>query len=99
VDTDLDTVAPPRSCPSPAPVPVPAQAARLQQAELVSSRPGQTLIGDKNYFGRDFEAQLDLERHHGRAPGGVIVRVLQRLLALMLPSGTTSTLANPSCGR
>ena len=94
------------------------------EPELVSSRPGQTLIGDKNYFGREFEAQLanmhiellrparkgeaeragsqlfkplrqviesinetfkgqlDLERHHGRTPGGVIVRVLQRLLAL-----------------
>jgi hypothetical protein len=92
--------------------------------ELVSGRPRQTLIGDKNYFGREFEAQLadvhiellrparkgeaeragsrlfkplrqviesinetfkgqlDLERHHGRTPGGVIVRVLQRLLAL-----------------
>lgn len=94
------------------------------EPELVSSRPGQTLIGDKNYFGRDFEAQLadmhtellrptrkgeaeragaqlfkplrqaiesinetfkgqlDHERHHRRTPGGVIVRVLQRLLAL-----------------
>jgi hypothetical protein len=94
------------------------------EPELVSSRPGQTLIGDKNYFGREFEAQLagmhiellrparkreaeragsqlfkplrqviesinetfkgqlDLERHHGRTRGGVIVRVLQRLLAL-----------------
>ena len=94
------------------------------EPELLSSRPGQTLIGDKNYFGREFEAQLadmhiellrparkgeaeragsqlfkplrqviesinttfkgqlDLERHHGRTPGGVIVRVLQRLLAL-----------------
>jgi hypothetical protein len=93
------------------------------EPKLASSRPGQTLIGDKNYFGRDFEAQLadihiellrparkgeaeragsklfkplrqviesineifkgqlDLERHHGRTPGGVIVRVLQRLLA------------------
>jgi hypothetical protein len=29
-----------------------------------------------------FKGQLDLERHHGRTPGGVIVRVLQRLLAL-----------------
>jgi hypothetical protein len=28
------------------------------EPELVSSRPGQTLIGDKNYFGREFEAQL-----------------------------------------
>jgi hypothetical protein len=94
------------------------------EPELLSSRPGQTLISDKNYFGRDFQAQLadihiellrparkgeaeragsqlfkplrqviesinetfkgqlDLERHDGRTPGGVIVGVLQRLLAL-----------------
>jgi Transposase DDE domain len=91
---------------------------------LLDGRSGQTLIGDKNYFGRDFEqqlaewnlrllrparkseaerpgtpmlkplrqviesinetfkGQLDLERHRGRTPGGVIVRVLQRVLAL-----------------
>jgi hypothetical protein len=29
-----------------------------------------------------FKGQLDLERHHGRTSGGVIVRVLRRLLAL-----------------
>ena len=29
-----------------------------------------------------FKAQLDLERHGGRTPTGVIVRVLQRILAL-----------------
>jgi hypothetical protein len=94
------------------------------EPELVSSRPGQTLIGDKNYFGRAFEdqltgmgmrllrparkgeserggahlfkplrqviesinetfkGQLDLERHRGRTPGGVMVSVLQRILAL-----------------
>jgi hypothetical protein len=94
------------------------------EPELFTSRPGQTLIGDKNYFGADFEArlaeldirllrparkgeaeragsqlfkplrqiiesvnqtlkgQLDLEQHHGRTPGGVMVRVLQRILAL-----------------
>jgi hypothetical protein len=28
------------------------------------------------------KAQLDLERHGGRTPAGVMVRVLQRLLAL-----------------
>src|SRR6202043_1285393 len=28
------------------------------EPELVSSRPGQTPTGDKNYFGREFEAQL-----------------------------------------
>jgi hypothetical protein len=92
--------------------------------QLIEERPGQTVIGDKNYFGRDFEqqlthlgirllrptrkseaerhgshlfkpprqvidsvnetfkGQLDLERHRGRTPGGVAVRVLQRILAL-----------------
>ncbi|MET7566868.1 IS982 family transposase [Streptomyces sp. NPDC005479] len=92
--------------------------------DLVARRPGQTLIGDKNYFGRAFErelaeqgirllrptrkgepersgtplfkplrqiiesvneslkGQLDLEHHRGRTPGGVITRVMQRILAL-----------------
>ena len=92
--------------------------------DLAALLPGQTLIGDKNYYGRRFEAtlasagasllrparqgepdrpgtrffkplrqiiesvndtfkgQLDLERHGGRTPAGVITRVLQRILAL-----------------
>ena len=92
--------------------------------DLIAARPGQTLIADKHYYGRDFEhalhtagvvllrqarkgeaprpgarlfkplrqtiesinqtfkGQLDLERHGGRTPDGVIVRVLQRILAL-----------------
>jgi hypothetical protein len=92
--------------------------------EALPARPGQLLIGDKNYYGRDFEAalataslallrparkgeperpgarffkplrqviesvndtlkgQLDLERHGGHTPAGVLVRVLQRILAL-----------------
>jgi hypothetical protein len=91
---------------------------------LVAQRPGQVLIADRQYYGRDFEhdlaeagvellrparkgeaprpgarlfkplrqtiesinqtfkAQLDLERHGGRTPAGVIARVLQRVLAL-----------------
>ena len=91
---------------------------------LTADRPGQILLGDKNYFGREFEAsisergiqllrrarkgeperaggrffkplrqtvesifdtlkgQLDLEQHGGRTPTGVLVRVLQRLLAM-----------------
>ena len=91
---------------------------------LVTERPGQTLIADRHYYGRDFEhtlhtagvvllrqarqgepprpgaqlfkplrqtiesinqtleGQLDLEGHDGRTPAGVIVRVLQRILAL-----------------
>jgi hypothetical protein len=94
------------------------------EPELVAARPGQVLIADKNYYGRQFEqvlaelgvrllrparkgepqrpgaqlfkplgqliesvndtlkGQLDLERHGGRTPGGVAVRVLQRILAL-----------------
>jgi hypothetical protein len=94
------------------------------EPELVAARPGQTLIADKNYYGRQFErvlaelgvrllrparkgeperpgahlfkplrqliesvndtfkGQLDLELHGGRTPGGVAVRVLQRILAL-----------------
>ena len=91
---------------------------------LTAGRAGQMLIGDKNYYGRDFETalaaagltllrparkgerqrpgaqffkplrqviesvndtfkgQLDLERHGGHTPAGVMVRVLQRILAL-----------------
>jgi hypothetical protein len=91
---------------------------------LTAGRAGQMLIGDKNYYGKDFEAalaragltllrparkgeperagarffkplrqviesvnqtfkaQLDLERHGGRTATGVIVRILQRILAL-----------------
>ena len=91
---------------------------------LVATRAGQTLIADKHYYGRQFEAalaaqgvrllrparkgeperqdqryfrplrqtiesifdtakgQLDLERHGGHTPAGVLIRVLQRLLAL-----------------
>ena len=93
-------------------------------SEGTAARAGQTVIGDKNYFGAEFEAilasagitllrparkgeperagagffkplrqtvesifetfkgQLDLERHSGRTPAGVLVRVLQRVLAL-----------------
>ena len=92
--------------------------------DVADANPGQVLIGDKNYFGRNFEAeltereltmlrparkgearragqhllkplrqviesvnwtfkgQLDLERHGGKTPGGIIARVLARILAL-----------------
>jgi hypothetical protein len=92
--------------------------------DIVDAHPGQTVIGDKNYFGRDFEAdltgrdlvllrpvrkgeakragqqllkplrqviesvnwtfkgQLDLERHGGKTPEGILARVLARILAL-----------------
>ena len=92
--------------------------------DLVKDRPGQILIGDKNYFGKLFEedladrdigllrpvrkgevkragqeffkplrqiiesvnwslkGQLSLERHGGKTPEGIVVRVLARLLAL-----------------
>jgi Transposase DDE domain len=92
--------------------------------DLVDDHPNQTIIGDKNYYGRAFEhgvtirdlvllrparkgeperagaklfkplrqtiesinqtfkGQLDLERHGGRTPRGVVIRVLARILAL-----------------
>ena len=92
--------------------------------DVTAAHPGQVIIGDKNYFGRAFEAeltereltllrpvrkgearragqnlfkplrqviesvnwtfkgQLDLERHGGRTPEGIITRVLARVLAL-----------------
>ena len=96
----------------------------LADPMLTAGRPGQIIIGDKNYYGHSFETtladgrlcllrparkgeaeragsqffkplrqviesindtfkgQLDLERHGGRTPAGVMVRVLQRILAL-----------------
>jgi len=96
----------------------------LADGSLLADRSGQIIIGDKNYFGRDFEAtlakaglsllrparkgeperagarffkplrqiiesinetfkgQLDLERHGRHTPAGVLVRVLQHVLAL-----------------
>lgn len=44
-------------------------------AELVAERPGQTVIGDKNYFGRDFErlladGDLSLVFERSAGPGG-----------------------------
>jgi hypothetical protein len=104
---------------------------------LLAARPGQTLIGDKNYYGRDFEAaiaqagirllrparkgeparagaqlfkplrqviesvndtfkgQLDLEQHGGHTPAGVIVRVLQRILALTAAIWYNDTTGQP----
>ncbi|MFI2304684.1 IS982 family transposase [Actinacidiphila glaucinigra] len=92
--------------------------------DVQATHPQQTIIGDKNYYGREFEndlterdlkllrparkgeperagahlfkplrqviesinqtlkGQLDLERHGGKTPAGVTVRILSRLLAL-----------------
>jgi Transposase DDE domain len=96
----------------------------LHDAALMDGRARQVIIGDKNYYGHDFEAtlaegrvrllrparhgeaerpgsqffkplrqiiesvndtfkgQLDLERHGGHTTGGVLARILQRILAL-----------------
>jgi hypothetical protein len=94
------------------------------EPELLASRPGQVILADKGYAGKELETflneagatlirpaksnetprpgagllkplrqiiesvndtlkgQLDLERHGGRTHGGVVTRVLQRMLAL-----------------
>ena len=96
----------------------------LADPALTAGRDRQIIIGDKNYYGHDFETtlaedrisllrparqgeperpgtrffkplrqviesindtfkgQLDLERHGGHTPEGVMVRILQRILAL-----------------
>jgi hypothetical protein len=93
----------------------------LAGPSLTAGRAGQIVIGDKNYFGTEFEAtladgricllrpgepdrpgarffkplrqtiesvndtfkgQLDLERHGGHTPAGVMTRILQHILAL-----------------
>jgi hypothetical protein len=96
----------------------------LDDPALATRLAGQTIMADKNYYGREFEAelaaagasllrkarngepdrpgarffkplrqviesindtlkgQLDLEQHGGHTPSGVLVRVLQRILAL-----------------
>jgi hypothetical protein len=106
-------------------------------ADVVSSHPGQTLIGDKNYFGRAFEAdlaerelallrpvrkgearragqqflrplrqviesvnwtfkgQLDLERHGGKTPEGILARILARVLALTAATWYNDKTAQP----
>jgi hypothetical protein len=45
-------------------------------------RAGAQLFKPLRQVNETFKGQLDLERHRGRTPGGVIVRVLQRILAL-----------------
>jgi hypothetical protein len=108
----------------------------LADPALTAGRGGQVIIGDKNYFGADFETtladgricllrparkgepdrpgsqffkplrqiiesvndtlkgQLDLERHGGHPPASVLVRILQRILALG-PAGIQRRLRQP----
>jgi hypothetical protein len=108
------------------------------EPDLVAARPGQLLIADKNYYGREFEGglaalgvrllrparkaepepagvglfkplrqliesvndtfkgQLDLEQHGGHTPGGVWVRVLQRILALTAAIWHNHTTGQPT---
>jgi hypothetical protein len=116
---------------------VPAELLAVEP-DLVAARPGQLLIADKNYYGREFEGglaalgvrllrparkaepepagvglfkplrqliesvndtfkgQLDLEQHGGHTPGGVWVRVLQRILALTAAIWHNHTTGQPT---
>jgi hypothetical protein len=109
----------------------------LADPALTAGRASQTIIGDKNYYGRAFEAaladgriallrparkgepqragsrllkplrqviesvndtfkgQLDLEQHGGHTPAGVMVRVLQRILALTAAIWHNDTTGQP----
>jgi hypothetical protein len=56
--------------------------ARKGEAERAGSQLFKPLRQVLESINETFKGQLDLEGHHGRTPGGVIVRMLQRLLAL-----------------
>ena len=57
----------------------PARKGEASRAGTPLFKPLRQLIESVN---QTFKGQLDLERHGGRTPGGVAVRVLQRVLAL-----------------
>jgi hypothetical protein len=57
----------------------PARKGEAQRAGAHLFRPLRQLIEPLN---RTFKGQLDLERHGGRTPAGIAIRVLQRFLAL-----------------
>ena len=57
----------------------PARKGEPERADASLFKPLRQLIESVN---QTFKGQLDLERHGGRTPGGVWVRVLQRVLAL-----------------
>jgi len=57
----------------------PARKGEAERAGASLFKPLRQLIESVN---QTFKGQLDLERHGGRTPGGVWVRVLQRILAL-----------------
>jgi hypothetical protein len=56
--------------------------ARKGEPERAGSQPFKPLRQVIESVNETFKGQLDLERHRGRTPGGVAVRVLQRILAL-----------------
>lgn len=56
--------------------------ARKGEAERPGARLFKPLRQTIESINQTFKGQLDLERHRGHTPGGVLVRVLQRILAL-----------------
>lgn len=59
------------------------------EAHLVAARPGQTLIGDKNYFGRDFEHELaeqgiellrPTRKGERQRPGGTLFKPFRQVI-------------------
>lgn len=85
--------------PHPPAAPVPLRPARKGEAERAGSQLFKPLRQVIESINETFKGQLDLERHRSRTPGGVTVRVLQRIHALTTPSGTTTTPASQPCAR
>jgi hypothetical protein len=72
-------------------LPRPARKGERERPGAALSKPPREVIEPVN---ETFKGQLDLERHRGRTPGGVIARVMQRFLAL-----TAATWHNDATGQ
>jgi hypothetical protein len=70
----------------------PARKRRAPRAGAQYFRPLRQLIESVN---DTFKGQLNLERYGGHTPGGVIVRVLQRILALTAAIWHSDTTGQP----
>ena len=59
-----------------------SRAARKSEAPRPGAAMSKPLRQTIESINQTFKGQLDLERHGGRTPAGVIIRVLARILAL-----------------
>ncbi|MDQ1065234.1 hypothetical protein QFZ32_000673 [Streptomyces canus] len=81
---------------------------RLNRTSPISVRPGQTLIGDKNYFGRDVEQELTQQgiqlrrptrKSERQWPGGSLFKPLRQVIESVNETQRAVRRAAPRVGR